>query len=322
MRAWKKYVDVCEDIDKVDDYIRKSLRSNQQVLSDAVDELLSAGGKRLRPAMVLMAGRFGRYNEDRLIPMAATIEMIHMATLVHDDIIDKSDMRRGRPTIRNRWDNSTAVFTGDFILARAFSIITQNISQKGMYRLSNVIKGICEGEVDQFQSRYDSSLSAFHYLKRISRKTGMLFSLSCQIGAEESRCKKDTIHYLRKFGLDFGVAFQISDDILDFFGDQKAMGKPLCCDFVEGIYTLPIICAMENPQIKAQLANYIGRKNLMENEVQEVGRIVEKNGGLEKSRAMAKRYLDRCHNSLDRLPNIPAKKAFQEITDELMERSY
>ncbi|NLC42884.1 MAG: polyprenyl synthetase family protein, partial [Clostridiales bacterium] len=111
MRAWKNYVDVCDDIDKIDDYIRKSLRSNQRVLSDAVDDLLLAGGKRLRPAMVLMAGRFGKYNEDKLIPMAATIEMIHMATLVHDDIIDKSDMRRGRPTIRNRWDNSTAVFT-------------------------------------------------------------------------------------------------------------------------------------------------------------------------------------------------------------------
>ena len=158
-------MDVSDNIDKIDDYIRKSLRSNQQVLTDAVDELLSAGGKRLRPAMVLMAGRFGKYNEGKLIPMAATIEMIHMATLVHDDIIDKSDMRRGRPTIRSRWDNSTAVFTGDFILARAFSVITQNISQKGMHRISNVIKGICEGEVDQFQSRYDSTLSTFHYLK-------------------------------------------------------------------------------------------------------------------------------------------------------------
>lgn len=320
--VWKKYVDVCEDIDKIDSYIRKSLKSNQQVLSNAVDDLLSAGGKRLRPAMVLMAGRFGKYNEDKLISMAATIEMIHMATLVHDDIIDESDMRRGKPTTRNRWDNSTAVFTGDFILARAFSIITQNISQRGMYRLANVIKGICEGEVDQFQSRYNTSLSTLHYLKRIARKTGMLFSLSCQVGAEESRCKKDTIHFLRKFGLDFGVAFQISDDILDFFGDQKVMGKPLCCDFAEGIYTLPIICAMENPQTKNKLADYIGRKDLTQSDVLEVGRIVEENGGLEKSRAMGRRYLEKCHNSLGMLPNIPARKAFQEITDELMERSY
>ncbi len=315
-------MDVSDNIDKIDDYIRKSLRSNQQVLTDAVDELLSAGGKRLRPAMVLMAGRFGKYNEGKLIPMAATIEMIHMATLVHDDIIDKSDMRRGRPTIRSRWDNSTAVFTGDFILARAFSVITQNISQKGMHRISNVIKGICEGEVDQFQSRYDSTLSTFHYLKRISRKTGMLFSLSCQIGAEESRCKKDTIHFLRKFGLDFGVAFQISDDILDFFGDQKAMGKPRCCDFIEGIYTLPVIYAMENPEIKAQLSSYLGRKDLTDSEVEEVSNLVEKNGGLEKSRLLAGRYLDRCRSSLSNLPNIPAKRAFQEITDELMERNH
>ena len=150
----------------------------------------------------------------------------------------------------------------------------------------------------------------------------MLFSLSCQIGAEESRCKKDTIHFLRKFGLDFGVAFQISDDILDFFGDQKAMGKPRCCDFIEGIYTLPVIYAMENPEIKAQLSSYLGRKDLTDSEVEEVSNLVEKNGGLEKSRLLAGRYLDRCRSSLSNLPNIPAKRAFQEITDELMERNH
>jgi heptaprenyl diphosphate synthase len=322
MKAWKKYVDICDDICKVDDYIRKSLKSSQKVLTDAVDDLLSAGGKRLRPAMLLLAGRFGNYDEAKLIPMAATIEMIHMATLVHDDIIDESDMRRGRPTTRNRWDNSTAVFTGDYILARAFYIITQNVSQRSMRQLSNVIKGICEGEVDQYQSRFDHSLSIYHYLKRIARKTGMLFSLSCQIGAEESRCKKETVHFLRKFGLDLGVAFQISDDILDFFGDQKKMGKPLCCDFADGIYTLPVIYAMENPQIKTQLVDYMGRKHLSESELDHVSSLVKENGGLEKSRAMAGRYLERCRSSLSKLPDISAKRAFQDIVDGLMERKY
>lgn len=317
MRVRKKHIDVYTEIDKIDNYIRKSLKANQQVLTDAVNDLLFAGGKRLRPAMLMLAGRFGKYNEDKLIPLAATIEMIHMATLIHDDIIDESDMRRGRPTTRNRWGNSTAVFTGDFILARAFSIITQSVSQKSMHHISSVIKGICEGEVDQFQSKYEPSLSVIHYLKRTARKTGMLFSLSCQIGAEESRCKKDTVHFLSKFGLDFGVAFQISDDIIDFFGDQNKAGKPLCCDFVEGVYTLPVIYAMEDSKFRDQLEEFIGRKNLTVNEVEEVGRLVGVNGGMEKSRIMVGRYLKRCCTSLDNLPNIPAKRILHEFVEEL-----
>lgn len=322
MGVWKKHTDVNDDIAKIDDFIRQSLKANQQVLNEAINDLLSAGGKRLRPALVLLSGRFGKYNEKELIPLAAAIEILHMATLVHDDVIDESDMRRGRPTARSRWDNATAVFTGDFLFSRAFDLVTRSISQKNMHRLSNAIRAICEGEVDQFQSRYESLFSTVNYLKRISRKTGRLFALSCEGGAEESRCKKASVRFLRKFGHDFGMAFQITDDILDFTGNQKEMGKSLCCDFAEGIYTLPVIYTMQNPQFKDQLVVYTGRRDLTEIEIQKVGKLVGESGGIERSGAMAMRYLDRCRNSLDNLPDIPAKAAMQELTNELMTRRY
>jgi len=137
MRIWKKHVDVYDEINKIDDFLRGSLKSNQRVLNEAIRDLLNAGGKRLRPVMVLLAGHFGRYSEKKLIPLSAAIEIMHMATLVHDDIIDESELRRGRPTTRSRWGNQVAVLTGDFLFTKAFSLVTQNVSQKNMQHLSN-----------------------------------------------------------------------------------------------------------------------------------------------------------------------------------------
>ena len=322
MGIWKKHVNVYEDIGKVDTRIRESLKSNQRVLNDAVNDLLSAGGKRLRPAMVLLAGRFGRYNENDLIPLAASIEIMHMATLVHDDIIDQSEMRRGRPTVRSRWDNETAVFTGDFLFTRAFDLITRTTSQKNMYYLSKTIKAICEGEVDQFESRYGEERSVKRYLKRVSRKTAMLFALSCQVGAAESGCKHDTVRYLRKFGLDFGMAFQITDDLLDFSGNQTEMGKPLCSDFTEGVYTLPVIYTLLDPGYRDKMAYYIGKKDPDDGDIRAVGLLVEESGGMARSRMLARRYLERCRGSLSALPDIPARDALRELTEELIERKY
>jgi len=322
MGIWRKHVDIYDDIKKVDNFISESLRSNQRVLNDAVNDLLSAGGKRIRPAMVLLSGRFGKYNEEKLLPLAASIEIMHMATLVHDDIIDQSELRRGRPTTRSRWGNETAVFTGDFLFTKSFELITQDVSQKNMYYLSRSIKAICEGEVDQFESRYGNNFSIIRYLKRIGRKTALLFAMSCQAGAAETHCKDDVARQLRKFGYNFGMAFQITDDLLDFSGNQAEVGKPLCCDFLEGVYTLPVIYTMMNDEYKDKLAPYIGRKDLTEDEVKEVGRLVKESGGLEKSKKMAMRYLERCQENLDKLPDIPARAAMHELVEELIERKY
>ena len=130
MRIWKKHADIYEIIKRVDDFLRESLIANQQVLNDAINDLLNAGGKRLRPAMVLLAGRFGRYDENKLIPLSAAIEIMHMATLVHDDVIDESDLRRGRPTTRSRWGNQVAVLTGDFCLPRHFHLSPRMFHRK------------------------------------------------------------------------------------------------------------------------------------------------------------------------------------------------
>jgi len=323
MGIWKRHTGIYKEIAKVDECIRLALKSNQQVLASAVNDLLSAGGKRIRPAMVLLSGGFGiNNNEEKLIPLAAAIEIMHMATLVHDDIIDRSDLRRGRPTVRNRWGNQIAVFTGDFLFVRAFSLITQSVSQDHMHALANTIKVICEGEIDQFQSRFKKTFSELQYLKRIARKTAVLFALSCQVGAMESQCDVDTVRNLKKFGYNFGMAFQITDDLLDLGGDPELAGKPLGSDFREGIYTLPVIYTIAHPLYKAQIEKFIGRDDLTDYDVLKVGRLVKESGSLEKSRNLALRYLERCHESLRRLPDKPEKDALRELLEETISRKY
>jgi len=322
MGIWKNQVDIYADLAVVDEFIKNALMSSQRVLNSAVNDLLAAGGKRIRPAMVLLAGRFGRYNEEKLIPLAASVEIMHMATLVHDDIIDEAELRRGRATTQSRWGNDVAVFTGDFLFTRAFAVITQKTSHENMHYLSQAIRSVCEGEIEQFESRYQSQVSFLSYLRRISRKTARLFALSCQVGALEAKCRSKMVRHLRAFGHDFGMAFQITDDLLDFSGKQVEVGKPLCSDFVQGIYTLPVIYTMKNPSYTDRIMKFMGKTVLNEDEIKEIGHLVEESGGIEYSKKLALRYLIRCHLHLNALPNIPAKDALLELVEELIERKY
>jgi heptaprenyl diphosphate synthase len=320
MGIWEKHRGMEEDLDRVDNLIRKTLQSSQRTLKDVVNDLLSAGGKRLRPAVVLLSGRFGRYDVHKLIPLAASVEILHMATLVHDDIIDRSEMRRGKPAVHSRWGVETAVFTGDFLFTRAFDLLNRTISQKNVRYLFQTVRAICEGEVEQFESRYREERSVREYLGRASRKTAMFFALCCRLGASESCCRHETIRHLRKFGLNFGMAFQITDDLLDFAGNGTEMGKPLCSDYREGIYTLPVIYTLQDPDYKHKIVPYIGEKGPDDQDISMVGQLVEESGGMARSRRMAQRFLNRSRDSLAALPDISAREVLWELTDELIRR--
>lgn len=322
MGLFRKNISLTADLEKVDQFIRDSLKSNQRILSDSVNDLLEAGGKRLRPAMVLMAGSFGKYDASKLIPLAASIEIMHMATLVHDDIIDEAELRRGRQTVQSRRGKEIAVFAGDFLFTRAFSVITQKTSDEIMRYLAKAIQAICEGEIDQFDSRFCEQVSLRRYLKRISRKTAMLFALSCVAGAYQSNCKPEVMRHLRLFGHEFGMAFQITDDLLDFSGVQAEVGKPLCSDFAEGVYTLPVIYTLLNDKHRGRIEPYIGKKELSEDDLNDIGRIVKESGGIDYSIRLAARYLDRCRMHLAALPNSPAKDALSDLLEETIVRRY
>ncbi len=322
MLIWKKHVDIYDELALVDSCIRKNLKSNLHILNDTLSDLLANGGKRLRPALVLLSAQFGNYDRDKLVPLASAIEIMHMATLVHDDVIDDARLRRGRPTTRSRFGNDVAVFTGDFLFTKAFTLISQSTTPQNMHLLAVAIKAICEGEIEQYESRFKPSVSVRHYLKRIARKTAVLFELSSYVGAVEAGCSKQTSRLLRKLGFDFGMAFQITDDILDFTGQQAVVGKPLCSDFRQGVYTLPVIYTAMDPRYSGEMHAYMQKDDLTEEDIAGIGRLVEQSGGLKYAKELAMTYLDRCRSYLDQLPDMPAKGAIEELLEELVERKY
>ncbi|NLI59897.1 MAG: polyprenyl synthetase family protein [Clostridiales bacterium] len=322
MGIWTEGTDIYNELMEVEETISKALKTRQTILSKGIEELLKAGGKRLRPALVLLSGQFGQYDRKKLVSIAAGIEILHMATLVHDDIIDDAHIRRGAPTVQAKWGKDIAVFTGDFLLTRCFSLITQNVSLENMHKLSNAMKAICEGEVDQHQSQYDLSISINDYLKRIARKTALLFALSCRVGAEEAKCSPRDIWNLWKLGKNLGMAFQIVDDLLDFSGDVQVVGKPLLADFANGVFTLPIIYMVGNPKYRNKLKEIVDEGQFTRDELESVQRWVHEEGALDKSKELADRFIKKAVKNLEALPAIPARDYLENLTVGLEERQY
>lgn len=320
MDLWKQHEFVLEDLTRVDVCIRDTLKSGQRVLAEAVDSLLQAGGKRLRPAFVLLAGSFGAYDRERLLPLAAAVEILHMATLVHDDIIDASKVRRGHPTVYSRFGSDVAVFTGDYLFTRALSLLTRKTSFENMHRLAKGIQAICAGEIDQFEFRYQPERSTRRYLKRIARKTALLFALSCQVGALESQARPADVRHLTRFGQEFGMAFQITDDLLDFEGTPEEVGKPLLADFAQGIYTLPVIHTLQDPAYRIQLTDLLGQESLTEADIARISVWVQDSGGLKASKDLAARFVCRARSHLTHLPDCAAKSVLADLLLELIER--
>ncbi len=320
MHSWDYLIH--DDLIAVDKYIKESLKSSHRVLSEAVSQLVNAGGKRLRPALLLLAGHLGKYDREHLVPMAASVEILHMATLVHDDIIDESKLRRGKPTVQSRWGKDIAVFTGDFLFAKSFLLVAQKISHKNMQNIAKAVQAICKGEIDQYETRYMEEISINRYLKRIARKTALLFALSCRVGAEESDCSKKVVSSVTNFGKAFGMAFQITDDLLDFQGEEEKVGKPLLNDFVQGVYTLPVIFALQNKEYREEVSSLINKKDLTGEEIKGLVELIKKSGGLEYSKGLAKRYIARARKSLDKIPEGSARDSLERLLNELIERRY
>ncbi len=319
---WKDNIVVSSELAEVERCILSALKTRQKVLSTAIKELLESGGKRLRPALLLLSGKFGKFDKEKLVPLAASIEILHMATLIHDDIIDDSKLRRGAPTVQAKWGKDTAVFTGDFLFARAFSLITQKTSLENLQKLAKVIRSICEGEIDQFNDRFNMDITIPQYLKRIGRKTALLFALSCKVGAHESGCSPKLQRTLWKFGYSLGMAFQITDDLLDFNGAIDKVGKPVMSDFASGVFTLPVIYTLKQEKYRRKIEELIEGNAFTKEELIQVKEWTEESGGMEYTKNLNRRYLEKAYRQLENLPKISARDCLEELVELLEERQY
>lgn len=238
---WDQYPTVNKDLEKVEELLFQSIKCRDKGIEKALSSMLVTGGKMLRPAFLLLSARFGKFKQDKLYPLAAVVELLHMATLVHDDIIDAAELRRGHPTLQAEYGSAQAVFTGDLLFTKCFSILSTKSSMENMKLISDVIAKICEGEIEQFSAHYRIEGTVRQYLRRIATKTSALFAMSFYIGASEAKCSKKLCQQLGRIGYNIGMAFQIIDDILDYTGAEELVGKPLGSDLKQGIITLPLI---------------------------------------------------------------------------------
>lgn len=292
--------------------LEQAVDSESLLLNDASLHLLQAGGKRIRPVFVLLAGKFGNYNIDVMKQVAVPLELIHMASLVHDDVIDDSETRRGKPTVKAEWNNSVAMYTGDFILARALEYISEIDSPKLHHILSKTMIEVCRGEIIQIEDKYKLDQNLRDYLRRIKRKTALLISSSCELGALVSGTDEKTAAHLRRFGYFIGMSFQIIDDILDFTSTDEELGKPAGSDFIQGNITLPILCARKNPEVYSLLKNNLG-KELTEPERLHIVKTVRDSTAIDEAKAISERYLQKALEELAYLPKGNANKTMRKI---------
>ncbi|MEG0260258.1 MAG: heptaprenyl diphosphate synthase component II [Lysinibacillus sp.] len=306
------YSDLKSDIEVIEKELETALNSSSNLLNDASLHLLQAGGKRIRPIFVLLGAKFGDYNIANIKDVAVPLELIHMASLVHDDVIDDSDLRRGRPTVKAQWNNRVAMYTGDFIFARALEYITKLENPLIHQILAKTMVEICNGEVIQIEDKFELDQSLKDYFRRIKRKTALLISSSCELGAVAAGVDAKTTKHLKRFGYFVGMSFQIIDDILDIVATDKELGKPAGSDLLQGNITLPILLLKDDPQMQPYLKKVIAGE-LTEQERQDMLRYVRNSDAIEQAKKMSDKYLKKALLEIDALPKLPVRKKLRDI---------
>lgn len=317
---WNSYPLIKKDLDYTVSIMEQNAKCKDKIIENSILELIHSGGKLLRPGFVIIASGFGEYERKRACSLAAVVEMMHMATLVHDDIVDDSKLRRGNETVQSKYGKDYAVYIGDYLFCKCFKILSENSSLKAINVDSNSMTRICFGEIEQLNSRFDTRITVKSYLKRIASKTAELFSLSLYTGATSSSCSDELSRRFWNIGHNIGMAFQIIDDILDYSGSQHILGKSPANDLRQGILTLPVLYAIAE---KDQAFNrLIRQEQYSDQDIKEIVEYVRKSDALDKCIHLAKRYSDKAVRIISTLPENENKEVLMEITKNLLYRNY
>lgn len=315
---WLQYPTLQDELEEVLKIMKKSTKCKDKKIENSILQLINSGGKLLRPAFALISSNFGEYNAERSRALAAVVELMHMATLVHDDIIDDSKQRRGQETIQSKYGKDYAVYIGDFLFCVCFKILAGTSSLQSIKVDSKSMSRICLGEVEQLNTRFNTDVSVKKYLARISGKTAELFSLSLYIGAAEAGASDKVTRLMWNIGHNIGMAFQIIDDMLDLTSTNEAMGKPVASDLRQGIYTLPVILALNSGQ--EDIKKLIEKSEYTDRDVADIIALTYKYKGIEKAEQIAKRYTDKAFKSISMLPDNEYKVILKEVTEKLLGR--
>jgi len=304
---------------KVEEKMRSQADQHHPDLAIALHHLLSSGGKRIRPAFTLLCGGMMKSDRESLVTLAAAIELLHTATLVHDDLIDGSLLRRGIATLNSQWSPAATVLTGDFIFARAAKLASETNSVAVMHIFADTLATIVNGEITQLFDGHGIA-SRENYLKRIYAKTASMFELAAIASAILSPFEKRFIDQIQSFGKNIGMAFQIVDDVIDFIGDETKVGKPIGSDLRQGLLTLPVFYYIEQKPSNFDFEGIILNGLESDEKITELVGLVRESGAIEKSMEEARRYIQNSLIVLDHLPSGIENDSLHELALYIVDR--
>lgn len=320
------FAGIQSDLETVDATFEERATSGLDILNSASMHALGSPGKRLRTALTLLAGKLNTYRFDKLLPLSVAFEMVHLATLIHDDIVDNAKTRRGNPTVNAIWGDNIAILLGDYYFAKTAGLIADINENRIDHLFSDTVATVCEGTIMEMMTAGRIDLTTESYYDKISRKTAALLAACCKGGAIVSGASEKEITYLYDYGLNLGIAFQIIDDVLDYTEDQATIGKPAGNDLRQGMVTLPLIYALQE---QPQNGHYQKVQRLLndeetrgDEEVREVVAWVTAGPGIERSFAQAYTFADKARQALHHFPASPDRQVLDELIDFVVTRKH
>ncbi len=309
------------DLERVEAILRERPPEQHEAVGVAVDHLIGGGGKRLRPALVLLSSRLCGADPDRAVLAAAAAEMLHTATLVHDDLIDGSLVRRGTETLNARWTPGATVLTGDYVFARAAYLVSLTDNVLLMRRFAETLMVICNGEIRQMFDGRRGEGTRREYEQRIYAKTASLIALSAEAGAILAEADDAMREALRTYGEQLGLAFQIVDDVLDFVADEETLGKPVGSDLRQGLVTLPLLLFLEEAPDHSAVRRALEPSH-SEEALREAVRVIASSEAVERALGVAREYTDRAKEALAAFADGPYRRALLDLADFTVRRRF
>ncbi|TAL17252.1 polyprenyl synthetase family protein [bacterium] len=309
---------VADRMAEVEEEFDKNLESEISLIPVIGRHILSSGGKRMRPLFLLISAKLSGYDGPDAVPLAAIMEFIHTATLLHDDVVDNAQMRRGQEAANVIWGNAAAVLVGDFLFSKSFKLLTRHGSMEILRAVSSATTSIAEGEVLQLVKTCDLDITEDEYLRVVINKTAMLLSAPCEVGGLLGNIEKEQVDALRQFGMDIGVAFQIVDDCLDYIAEEAAFGKKIGTDLTEGKITIPLIhvlscCSVEERQ---KIESIVNREEIIDGDLSFTLSLIKKYDAINVSKVKARDLVEKAKKRLrDNFPPSVYRDALEGLAD-------
>jgi len=305
----------------VDDKLQVVLSKADGLIQQTCVSLLQSNGKKVRPLLTLYSGMCFAPLNPPMVEAAVAAELIHMASLIHDDVIDESSTQRGKPTVNALYGDHATILTGDYLFAEAFNILSTHQLLSSMTYLVEAIQTMCEGEVNQADEQFSLSIGLQHYFERITKKTGELLAACCQSGAILGGASSEELTQMREYGLNIGYAYQITDDILDISGDADALGKTIGADLINGNITLPFLYLMDHPIYGDCLKEIIKTRKVTRQGIQSIKEALVSSGCIEQAYAVAAKCICNAKDSLAKIPSSPYRETLVNFADSIILRT-